>query len=167
MLQRDEGQRANSAKSAVAARIAAAFAAKGFRDTHPRRLIAQRLAALASTGADFSAQDLWHDVQGIDPHVGRATVFRAVDALLTQGVLDRVPFADGTHRYRLCGSAHHHHITCNRCQRVIEVDACLPADLLAAITSQTDFAIEGHTIELFGTCATCRQAAREARQAAP
>jgi Fur family transcriptional regulator, ferric uptake regulator len=163
MPQREERRGARAAaESGIARRIAEAFAATGGRDTHPRRLIAQQLASLAASGADFTAQDLWHDVRGIDPHVGRATVFRAVDTLLAEGVLDRVPFANGTHRYRLCGSAHHHHITCSRCQRVVEVDACLPAALLAAITSETDFAIEGHTIELFGTCAACRQAERDA-----
>ena len=136
--------------------ILALFDKPGMRSTRPRRIIAQRLAALAAGGEDFATEDLWRALQADDPRIGRATVYRAVEILLREGVLDRVPFADGTHRYRLCGTNHHHHVTCVRCQRVVEVDACLPAEALAAIESSTDFAIEGHALELFGRCAPCR-----------
>lgn len=141
---------------AVTSRILADFERMGLRNTRPRRLIAERLAALAALGADFTAHDLWQDLQTLDPHLGRATVYRAVDLLLDQGLLDRVPFADGTHRYRVCGDAHHHHLTCTECQRVVEVSECLPPELLAAITATTDFSIEGHSLELFGRCPACR-----------
>ncbi len=141
---------------AIEDRLLAVFEAEGLRNTRPRRVIVEQLAALAASGADFTAQDLWHELQAKDPGLGRATVYRAVDLLLSKGLLDRVPFADGTHRYRLCGGAHHHHLTCTQCQRVVEISACLPPDLLAAISSKTDFAIDGHSVELFGRCPACR-----------
>jgi Fur family transcriptional regulator, ferric uptake regulator len=150
------GARTADEAQAVAHRILALFAAKGLRNTRPRRLIAGRLAALAEDGGDFTAHDLWQDVQARDPQVGRATVYRAVDLLLRAGLLDRVPLADGTHRFRVCGVMHHHHVTCTQCQRIVEVDACLPAELLTAIAAATDFAIEGHALELFGRCPQCR-----------
>lgn len=140
-------------------RILQLFDTMGLRSTRQRRLIADRLAALAASGADFTAQDLWRELQEIDPHLGRATVYRAVDVLLNEGFLDRIPFADGSHRYRTCGGAHHHHVTCVQCQRVVEVNACLPPELLATISAKTDFAIEGHSLELFGRCAACRASA--------
>src|SRR5262249_12306650 len=87
------------------------FEEMGLRNTRPRRLIAQRLAELAALGKDFATDDLWHELQQVDPQLGRATVFRAVDVLAERKMLDRVVFADGTHRYRVCGaSSHHHHI---------------------------------------------------------
>ena len=150
----DERQQA----AAATARILAAFGAMGLHNTRPRRLIAERLAALAADGADFTADDLWRDVERQDGHVARATVYRAVDVLLGQSVLDRIPFADGSHRYRLCGSRHHHHVTCSRCRRVVEVSVCLPPELLDAVERQTAFALDGHSLELFGRCATCREA---------
>ncbi len=143
----------------ITARILSIFNAKGLRSTRQRRLIAERLATLATHAADFTTQDLWREVQSFDPHLGRATVYRSVDVLLDEGVLDRVSFPDGTHRYRVCaGSRHHHHVTCVQCQRVVEVEACLPAELIAAISSDTSFAIEGHSLERFGRCAACQRA---------
>jgi Fur family ferric uptake transcriptional regulator len=134
------------------------FETMGLRNTHPRRLIAQKLAQMAATSHEFATDDLWHELQELDPQIGRATVFRAVDVLVQQGMLDRVSFADGTHRYRVCSDTHHHHLTCTQCHRVLEVDACLPNVILSAIAEQTNFAVEGHSIEIFGRCAACRAA---------
>jgi Fe2+ or Zn2+ uptake regulation protein len=132
----------------------------GLRNTRPRRLIADQIAAFAGSRADFTAQELWHELETLDPQIGRATVYRAVDVLVSQGLLDRVTFADGTHRYRVCGDTHHHHVTCTQCQRVVEVRDCLPPELLTAIAAQTHFALEGHSLELFGRCAACQVATR-------
>jgi Fe2+ or Zn2+ uptake regulation protein len=144
------------ATSVTAATILDAFEAMGLRNTRPRRLIAQQLARVAATGHEFATDDLWRELQRVDPQIGRATVFRAVEILIQRGMLDRVSFADGTHRYHVCSEAHHHHLTCTRCRRVIEVDACLPNVVLSAIAQQSDFTVEGHSIEIYGQCAACR-----------
>lgn len=142
--------------SPTARTILAVFNRLGMRTTRPRRVLAERLAMLAESGADFTTQDLWKELQAEDPRIGLATVYRAVDLLAREGLLDRLPFPDGTQRYRLCGVSHHHHVTCVECQRVVEVDACVPPQVLDRVATATDFTIEGHALELFGRCADCR-----------
>lgn len=134
-----------------------AFEQMGLRHTRPRRLIAEKLASYAAAGRDFATDDLWAELKSDDPDLGRATIFRAVDVLAEQGILDRVNFADGTHRYRVCGAGtHHHHITCIQCHRVVPVETCISAEVLHAIERSTDFELEGHSLELFGRCHDCR-----------
>jgi len=140
----------------IADKIRAAFDEVSQRHTRPRRLIAERLVELAASGADFTVDDLWHELRQEEPRLGRATVYRSVEKLVNMGLLDRVEFANGTHHYRVCGDSHHHHLTCTQCHRVVEVDVCLPVDQFTAISNQTDFAIEGHSLTLFGRCANCR-----------
>jgi Fe2+ or Zn2+ uptake regulation protein len=111
---------------------------------------------LAAQGEDFSTDELWQDLLESDAQLGRATVFRAVEVLVEQGVLDRVSFADGRHRFRACGGAHHHHLTCTQCHRVVEIDMCLAPESLSAVERSTAFALEGRRLELFGRCADCR-----------
>ena len=137
-------------------RINAAFDELSQRSTRPRRLIADRLTELARSGADFTTDELWQELRQVEPKIGRATVFRSVEKLVELEILDRIEFADGTHHYRVCGGSHHHHLTCTQCHRVVEVDLCVPSEQLSAVEHQTDFAIEGHALALFGRCGQCR-----------
>ena len=144
-------------------KIYAAFDEVSQRNTRPRRLIADRLIELAARGEDFTTDDLWQELRQIEPKMGRATVFRAVEKLVDMGLLDRIEFADGTHRYRVCGGTHHHHLTCTHCHRVVEIDLCLPQEQLLAIAHQTKFDLEGHALTLFGRCENCRAMQEQSR----
>lgn len=140
----------------VAQQIRAAFDAMSQRHTRPRQLIEERLLEMAESGADFTVDDLWQGIRQSEPRLGRATVYRAVEVLVSLNLLDRIEFADGSHHYRVCGGDHHHHLTCVGCHRVVEVDICLPAEQLTVVSDETDFAIEGHSLTLFGRCSSCR-----------
>lgn len=143
-------------ESVLAEKIRAAFDEMSQRNTRPRRIIAERLIDLAEHGTDFTVDDLWQELRQEEPRLGRATVYRSVETLVNTGLLDRIDFADGSHHYRVCGGAHHHHLTCKECHRVVEVKACLPREILETIGKETGFVIEGHAITLFGRCAACR-----------
>ncbi len=140
----------------IADKIYAAFDEVSQRNTRPRRLIAERLIKFATNETDFTTDELWQELRKVEPKLGRATVFRSVEKLVNMGVLNRIEFADGTHHYRVCGGTHHHHLTCTCCHRVVDVDVCLPAEQLATISDKTKFAIEGHSLTLFGRCENCQ-----------
>jgi Fe2+ or Zn2+ uptake regulation protein len=132
-----------------------AFKQKGLRITGPRRTLASLLVETA--GADFTVEELWDMVLQRDPDVGRATVFRAVEMLQALQLLDRIEFANGTHRFRFCHeTSHHHHVSCSNCGKVIEVDICLSNEQIASVERQAGFAIEGHRLEFFGRCTACQ-----------
>ncbi|EFH83159.1 Fur family transcriptional regulator [Ktedonobacter racemifer] len=140
----------------IAQTIYTAFDRAGQRITRPRRLIADRLAELAASGADFSLDDLWHDLREQDPHFGRATLYRSIEVLVNQGLLDRITYADGSHRYHVCHDNTHYHLTCVQCRRFVEVDLDVSVEQFASVCHQTNFSLEGLTLTLFGRCARCR-----------
>ena len=141
----------------LADKIREAFNEMSQRHTRPRQLIAERLTELAASGVDFTVDDLWQELRHKEPHLGRATVYRSIEVLVQRGLLDRIEFADGSHHYRVCGGGnHHHHLTCTQCHCVVDVDVCLPVEQLTAISNQTNFTIEGHSLSLFGRCADCQ-----------
>ncbi|HEY5004622.1 MAG TPA: transcriptional repressor [Ktedonobacteraceae bacterium] len=142
----------------IADKIRAAFDKASQRHTRPRQLIAERLIEHATSGTDFTVDDLWQELRDSEPRLGRATVYRSVEMLVNMGLLDRIEFGDGTHHYRVCGGTHHHHLTCTQCHCVVEVDVCLPVEQIRTIGSQTHFDIEGHSLSLFGRCEKCRTA---------
>ena len=146
----------NSTVYSIGDKIRAAFDEQGQRWTRQKDQISTRLAELAGSEVDFSVEELWQDLRLADPHMGRATVFRAVEMLVNLGLLNRIDFADGSHKYRVCGESHHHHLTCVQCHRVVDIDLCLSEEQLTTIGMQNDFVIEGHSLTLFGRCPDCR-----------
>jgi Fur family ferric uptake transcriptional regulator len=143
--------------SETASTIMEAFTSAGLRSTRQRKLIAQRLAQNAASGRDFATDDLWQELQTLDPQVGRATLFRAVDVLVDLGVLDRIDVGDGVHRYRVCDRGHHHHLICTECRRIEEISVCLPQQEMADAAALAGFDIQHHALELYGRCADCRE----------
>jgi len=153
--------------------IVDAIATAGLRVTEPRRRVA---ALVAGRAGHFTAADLVADATARQLRVGRATIFRTLDALAGVGAVERVDLPSGEHAYVVCRPEdHHHHVICASCGRTQEVDDGRMADALAEVERITGFQIDSHRIELYGTCPACRQrgrdrrppAAIEARTAAP
>lgn len=122
----------------------------GLRLTESRRRI---VSALAETEDHFTIDGLARRLPG----VGRATVFRTVKMLVGQGFLCRVVLEDGGVRYRLSRrDAHHHHLICVDCGDVRDFVDCDLGRLSAELSRRTDYEINGHRLEMYGRCPTCR-----------
>ena len=143
--------------NSIGSKIREALTEQGQRWTRQKDQIANRLAELAVSGVDFTIEDLWQGLRQGDPHMGRATIFRAIEILANKGLLNRIDFADGSHTYRACGENHHHHLTCVQCHRVVEIEVCLPTEQFAIIGEQNNYRIEGHSLTLFGLCEVCQK----------
>ena len=150
----------NTKSQLMGDRIRAALESEGQRQTTAKNQIADYLATMGAREADFTVANLWQELRRTNPRLGRATVFRAIEKLVSRGLLNRIDFPDGSHSYRVCGDGHHHHITCVRCHRVVDIDLCPPLRQLASIGRKTDFVIEGHSLTVYGTCADCRKKVR-------
>jgi Fur family peroxide stress response transcriptional regulator len=88
--------------------------------------------------------------------VSRATVFRTLEALCQAGAI-----AKASHRglgTRYDGRTDlHHHLVCNRCDRVIDIsDARLDA-LPVPDTRRLGFVVSDFQVQLRGTCRQCRK----------
>jgi Fur family ferric uptake transcriptional regulator len=116
-----------------------------------------------------SAQDLHATLRLRGKPVGLSTVYRHLQSLVEQGVADVIQSPDGEATYRYCGettSAHHHHLVCRKCGQTKEVKARAVERWAAEIASKFDFSDVDHTVEIFGTCASCRGTAEDSASTA-
>ena len=112
--------------------------------------------ALRRASGFRSAQELHADLVRSDEKVGLSTVYRHVTALVSAGTVDAVQTAEGEMVYRLCGTdAHHHHVVCRSCGASTEVEAVEVEVWAAAVARDAGFTDVTHTVEVFGTCASC------------
>ncbi|MBA3532061.1 MAG: transcriptional repressor, partial [Ardenticatenales bacterium] len=63
---------------------------------------------------------------------------------------------DANQRFVVPLEGHHHHLVCNHCGEVRELDECYFGSALADISARTGFAIKSHLVELYGTCTGCQ-----------
>lgn len=88
-----------------------------------------------------------------------ATIYRAMHLLEKIGLVKRFDFGDGSARYEWIGRkehAHHHHLVCTDCARVVEIEECFPAELEAKVAACNGFTEISHRLEFFGICPECR-----------
>lgn len=126
----------------------------GYRVTEPRRVIAELVAA---RDGHFTAADLIDEVRLRSLDIGRATVFRSLDLFTELELLERIDLPTGEHAYVACEpQAHHHHIVCEGCGTVSEVDEQGLAAAMDRIERRTGWQVQTHRLELYGRCPNCR-----------
>ena len=90
------------------------------------------------------------------PGVSHNTVYRNLEEFQEIGLVELSSQTGGmVVKYR-CDESHHHHFVCQRCGRVQEIQ--FPPIDWDFLTQQLPGAkVTGHSFELYGLCAQCRQ----------
>ena len=133
--------------------LAGVLRAGGFRVTRGRLTL---LSLLETAGTPLSIQEILAAWQGTKPDT--ATLYRSLTDLHATGIVRRVELGTGSAHFEYTPSRpHHHHIICNGCGVVEELDHCLLTGLedKVAVTSEQFTNIYSHTLEFFGQCTTC------------
>ena len=87
--------------------------------------------------------------------IGLTTVYRALQSLVSEKIVDILRRDDGEAIYRLCGVAHHHHLVCKSCGDTTEIEGGLVEKWAKTTAQAHGFREVGHTAEIFGLCAKC------------
>lgn len=126
-----------------------------------QRATRQRAAVrdvLAGASGFRSAQELHEELRRTGASVGLTTVYRHLQALADGGGVDVLRSDDGEARYRACPTEeHHHHLVCRHCGRSVEVAGPAVEAWATAVAAQHGYVDVTHTVEIFGTCPTCRR----------
>ena len=139
--------------------------AAGHRLTRQRKAV---LGALLRADSGVTAADVFEAARRGCPDLGLATVYRTLEMLAEVDAVRRVHGDDRCEAFVLTTGRHGHTIVCSGCGRVGEFTACDMSPVLAAAARETGFAVDGHFLQLSGTCRECAaRARRPERQFAP
>lgn len=128
-----------------------------------RRLTKQRLIvaeALAREKQALSALELYEKLRPKHPRLGMATVYRALEAQVQDGMASRFERPGHVSAYIACAPEHHHHLVCTHCQRVEEIAEEVVQPVLRLVRYRHDFQVDHAALDLYGTCAACRRKGR-------
>ncbi len=88
------------------------------------------------------------------------TVYRSMKTLQKMGMVRRVEFGKGGSRFELVtdeGREHHHHLVCEACHAVMQLDDCLLLEVERRIEKASGFRSVTHRLEFFGICPACQK----------
>lgn len=141
----------------VPGRLQGQLAARGVRMTHQRRAI---LSVIETAKKHLHASQILRRAKRLDASVDRSTVYRTLDLLKRQGMIDELDLMhlDGeAHYYERKLSHDHIHMTCLRCGKITEFVSRTFDSLKEQLKSECRFHILVSRLEIGGYCSACRQ----------
>lgn len=124
------------------------------RNTRQRQAIEHVIEGLQRP---LSPQEVLIEAKQEVPNLGLATVYRALNDMVIDGLLDRVDIPGQPPRYERSGLNHHHHFHCSHCDKVFDLEGCL---LKKDLNLPEGFSLESHEVTLKGCCPDCNSAAK-------
>jgi len=125
---------------------------KGYRMTQSRTSI---IELFENTESPLAAKALHKMLERIGVNVNITTVYREVEFLLGENIIEKVPLHDTELHYELKGRPHHHHVLCTSCGLIEDISLESEKILLDEAHSASPFQIKRHSIAFFGECGRC------------
>ena len=89
--------------------------------------------------------------------VSRATVYRTVDVLVKNNMINKLDIGDGRLRFEYnIDSEHHDHLICTECGKIVEFQNNEIEKLQERIAKKYKFKLLEHNHQLFGICKDCQ-----------
>ncbi|WP_460390779.1 Fur family transcriptional regulator [Actinophytocola sediminis] len=124
----------------------------GQRATRQRAAVASLLEQIDEFR---SAQELHEKLRAGGADIGLTTVYRTLQSLADAGEIDMLRIDSGEAVYRRCSERHHHHLVCHACGHTVEVAGPAVERWTRQVAEEHGFTDVSHTVEVFGTCASC------------
>ena len=131
---------------------------QGLRMTRQRRKILQALCELSGHA---SAERIHEMVAKSEDDVDLSTVYRTLERLRDLRILSQTDLGRGCAEYEIVAGQPHHHLVCQRCGRVIDLDHRFLAPMAEAIREDLGFEPVLDHFAIFGLCQECRHAPSE------
>jgi Fe2+ or Zn2+ uptake regulation protein len=131
--------------------IVAALRAEGLRATMQRRVV---ISALLNGPCHVTADDLAATVEAENPDIAQSTIYRILEALERQGIVQHTHMGHGPAVYHL-GEDDHLHLVCEACGKITEVPQAAYARFARMIAQQYNFRASPHHFAVYGRCASC------------
>ncbi len=125
------------------------------RTTSQRRAIVRQMLNMPG---HFSVEDLFLALGRKDVHVSQPTIYRLIPTLVEAGILREVEHRDEHGHYEVVRDrAHHEHLICQRCGKVIEFVCPAIEKAIIGVCREYSFRHYQHDVEIMGLCQECQK----------
>ncbi len=123
------------------------------RNTKQKQLL---LAILKEADRPMSINEIYTQVVIQLPKIAKSTIYRNIDSLLSQNLIDKYHLNDNEIFYRIKADSneHKHFVICDDCKKVFDLPSC-PIHALENAMEEEGFIIKDHQIQISGICKSC------------
>jgi len=153
------GERLNTVETT--GKLQQALRQRGIRLTRQRRVILQ---VMDSAEQHLDVDQILDRAQKISPEVHLVTVYRTIDLLKKEGLIDELDLLHlrgDRHYYETHGPRDHIHVACLRCGKVREFESRLYEQLKQQIAHDCDIQVTVSRTEVGGICNDCLAAEKK------
>jgi len=134
--------------------ITSKLSERGYRLTPQRMMV---LAAIEGSADHISAEEIYAQVITKYPHVNISTVYRTLELLKRLGLVTETDLGGGRVRYHPADKGHHHHLVCQECGAIIDLDEAVLYPLEDTLRREYKFEADLRHLAIFGRCSKCRK----------
>jgi Fur family ferric uptake transcriptional regulator len=118
------------------------------------------IGVLAKQDCCLTAQEIADRIRERGRRVGVASVYRALDLLHGEGLVQRIEVGDGGARFEpiIPGGDHHHHAVCERCGRLTPFEDAGLERAIKQLSERLRHRVEAHDVLIRGECSRCARA---------
>ena len=132
--------------------IAGELTKQGYRLTPQRLMI---LSAIEESDSHISAEEIHARIVARYPNVNVSTVYRTLELLKRLGLVTETDLGEGRVKYHPAEKGHHHHLVCQECGAIIDLDESLLTPLKSALLREYQFSAELKHLAILGRCLNC------------
>lgn len=129
----------------------------GHRLTPQRMLV---IEALHNADRHISAEELYEQLHGRYPYANISTVYRTLELLKELNLVTETDFGEGYVRYHVAEKGHHHHLVCQTCGRITDLDEPALGPLKDELLEEYGFEADLRHLAIPGECSKCRTKGR-------
>lgn len=126
--------------------------ARGWRITPQRRAVVQ---ALAGEHVHRTADQIHASARVLVPEVSLATVYNTLNELVSMGEISAINVGDGSTRYDPKVGPDHHHLICDGCGRIYDVEPTGVDGVALSNAERHGMRIDSVAVVFRGACADC------------
>ncbi|HEY93233.1 MAG TPA: transcriptional repressor [Dehalococcoidia bacterium] len=126
----------------------------GYRLTPQRIMI---LSAIDNSDDHISAEEIYAQVVAKYANVNISTVYRTLELLKRLGLVTETDMGEGRVRYHPVGKGHHHHLVCQECGAIIDLDESVLSSVKDVLLREYGFIADLKHLAIFGRCVNCRK----------
>ena len=124
----------------------------GYRLTPQRMMV---VSAIENSDNHISAEEIYAHVIARYPHVNISTVYRTLELLERLGLVTETNLGGGRVRYHPANKGHHHHLICQKCGAIIDLDESVLLPLKETLLREYSFMADMRHLGMFGRCVSC------------